>query len=88
MKNNLNSDPFNRDAQNEIGDEMDDDIENEIDDEIIETDPDENVHHPLLDDDPSHQELIKKQDGSGLSHQSGFNNYMPDARDNNEIELK
>lgn len=35
----------------DIEDEIEDEIENDIEDEIIETDPDENVHHPLLDDD-------------------------------------
>lgn len=41
------------DIPDEIQDEMEDEIDNEIEDEIIETDPDENVHHPLLDDDNS-----------------------------------
>ena len=46
----------NNGFENTQREEIEDEIEVEIDDEIIETDPDENVHHPLLDDDPSIQE--------------------------------
>lgn len=38
-----------------IEEEVDEDIEEDM--ETIETDPDENVHHPLLDDEPMQQDI-------------------------------
>ena len=45
--------------------EIDEDIEEDT--ETIETDPDENVHHPILDDD------APKGDIKNQTHQDGFN---------------
>jgi hypothetical protein len=71
--------------EDDIEDEIEDEIDNEIEDEIIETDPDENVHHPLLDDDPSHQEHVtnKKSEAMSMTHQAGFS-FRPGARSKTE----
>lgn len=47
----IQDDEMENQMDDDIEDEIEDEIENDIEDEIIETDPDENVHHPLLDDD-------------------------------------